>query len=498
MAGIKILVVEDNDMQSKLVSFLLQEAGHTVQIAASAEEALEVLRSFSPHLILMDLQLPGMDGLELTRVLRLAPVQATTAIIALTAYTDPSDLERAREAGCDGKISKPIDTATFARQVGHYMSLTTDVHAEPPCDSHDLLAEIRNNFLAEGLEQCSRILKDLRSDPGCSIEVIQRVLHRWTGLAGTLGFPEISDQARKIEPLLTSTSPACNEIERAIEIARRRFSNAARNRPKLPPELITGLTGVRIGLVNFSEEEAKRIRSAAQRDSVQVVIEQLKSESIEKQTGYGALVINECAFSAQADLHRPKLSTPAVFIGSRSSLQSLSKLPAHAYDFLIAPWDAEEVLIRVYRLTVKTAPSQPAAGSPNTKNSRPRILIVDDDPDLVAIVSETLRPFEMDCDIARNGEQALDAVHRRPPDAIILDVNLLDLDGFEVLKRLRRNLVTRGIPVLLLTARGQESDIARGFGSGADDYVVKPFKPLDLVKRVDNMISARRKPRLLR
>lgn len=84
----------------------------------------------------------------------------------------------------------------------------------------------------------------------------------------------------------------------------------------------------------------------------------------------------------------------------------------------------------------------------------------------------------MDCDIATNGEQALDAVHRFPPDAIILDVNMFDLDGFEVLKRLRRNLITKEIPVLLLTARGQESDIARGFGSSADDYGVKPFQTI--------------------
>jgi CheY-like chemotaxis protein len=95
-------------MQSKLVSFLLQEAGHTVQIAGSAEEALELLRSFSPDLILMDLELPGMDGLQLTRVLRFDPVRATTPIIALTAYTDPSDLERAREAGCNGRSSSPL------------------------------------------------------------------------------------------------------------------------------------------------------------------------------------------------------------------------------------------------------------------------------------------------------------------------------------------------------------------------------------------------------
>src|SRR5690349_17617790 len=138
MAGNPILVVEDNEMQSKLVSFLLQEAGHTVQAAACAEEALEMLRSFSPDLILMDLDLPGMDGLELTRTLRRDPAHSMRPIISLTAYTDPSDLEKAREAGCNGNISKPIDTETFTRQVRHYLNRTT-VPADIPCDCGDLL-----------------------------------------------------------------------------------------------------------------------------------------------------------------------------------------------------------------------------------------------------------------------------------------------------------------------------------------------------------------------
>ena len=494
MARTQILVVEDNEMQSKLVSFLLREAGYTVQTAASGEEAQEELRSFRPDLILMDLQLPGMDGLELTRVLRLDPVHCSTRIIALTAYTDPSDLERAAQAGCSGHISKPIDPETFARHVGHHLNHTTEIRGAVPCDSRDLLAEIRNTFLAEGLEQCSTILRDLESGPGCSVEAIQRVLHRWAGLGGTLGFPEISDQARRIEALLTPTSPENDKIAKAIETSRRRFVAAVRGKPKLPLDLITGLKDVRIGLVDFSEQEASRIRDAAQRANVQVVIEQLQSKSLEQQARYNVLVINECVVSAQADLNRLTVSVPAVFIGSRSSLQSLLKLPARAFDFLIAPWDAEEVLIRVYRLIVAAAPQQP--GSRDTQKRRPLVLIADDDPSIVDIVSETLRQFEMDCAIARSGKQALEAVHWYPPDAIVLDVNMLDLDGFEVLKRLRRNLVTREIPVLLLTARRHESDIARGFGDGADDYVVKPFKPLDLVKRVDKMLAGRVKPRI--
>ena len=493
MAGAPILVVEDNEVQSTLVRFLLEEAGHTVQTAESAEQAQEILHSFSPDLVLMDLQLPGMDGLELTRLLRLSPVHAATPIVALTSYTDASDLERAHEAGCNAHISKPIDTETFVHQVGRYLNHSAVAPANAPCDSRDLLSELRNTFLAEGLEQCTTILRDLQSGPGCTIEVIQRVLHRWAGLGGTLGFPEVSNQARRVEALLTQTELRNDEIERALETTLVRFRIATRNKPRLPLELITALSDVRIGLIHFSQEEADRIRAAAHHATIQVAIEQLKDHSIEDQAGYDALIINECAISTSAALPSPRLSVPAVFIGSRSSLESLSRLPVRGYDFLIAPWDAEEILMRAYRLIAKAPQHQPGPDLPAVSAKRPRVLIADDDPCIVATVFETLQQFEMDCDIARGGKQALLAATQCPPDAIILDVNMFDIDGFEVLNRLRRNLVTTSIPVLLLTARRQESDIARGFQLGANDYVVKPFKPIDLVKRVERMISASRK-----
>jgi two-component system cell cycle response regulator DivK len=502
MASAQILVVEDNEMQSKLVSFLLEEAGYSVLAAESAENALQLLQSFRPRpilpdLILMDLQLPGKDGLELTRELRRNPTFDATPIIALTAYSDPSELAKAREAGCNGDISKPIDTTTFARQVREYLGGPTEADTEATQDSCDLLTELRNNFLAEGLEQSGTILKELQSDPAAAIEALRRVAHRWAGLGGTLGFPEISSQAREVEAVLipgnTPGKPDCAEIAKAVETTRRRFGVAARNKPALPLEVITGLREVRIGLVDFSEEEANRIRSAANSAQVQVVIERMESNSIENQTACGALIVNECALSSQGVRDQPQWSVPAVFVGSRSSLLAFSRLPARAYDFLIAPWDAEEVLVRVYRLIANAAP-QPAGELPVMQKRRPRVLVADDDPAIVSIVSEVLRQSEMDCDVARSGKQALDAAHRHPPDAMVLDVNMLDLDGFEVLKSLRNNLVTKEIPVLLLTARRDKVDITEGFNSGADDYVVKPFKPLDLAGRVSKMISARRKP----
>jgi two-component system cell cycle response regulator DivK len=113
MPGESILVVDDNPANLKLARVLLASEGYEVRTAGDAEEALEVLTAFSPRLILMDLQLPGMDGLALTRQLKKDPKTRDIVIVALTAYGMKGDEERARAAGCDGYVVKPIDTRTL-------------------------------------------------------------------------------------------------------------------------------------------------------------------------------------------------------------------------------------------------------------------------------------------------------------------------------------------------------------------------------------------------
>jgi CheY-like chemotaxis protein len=113
MAGESILVVDDNAMNLKLARVLLTADGYVVETAADAEEALRVLDTFTPRLILLDIQLPGMDGLELTRRLRNDPRRRGITIVALTAYAMKGDEEKAFAAGCDGYLTKPIDPATL-------------------------------------------------------------------------------------------------------------------------------------------------------------------------------------------------------------------------------------------------------------------------------------------------------------------------------------------------------------------------------------------------
>jgi two-component system, cell cycle sensor histidine kinase and response regulator CckA len=113
VAGEPILIVDDNPTNLKLARVVLAGEGYDVRVAVDAEEALAMLDGFRPRLILMDLQLPGMDGLTLTRRLKGDPATSGVAILALTAYAMKGDEEKARRAGCDGYITKPIDTRTL-------------------------------------------------------------------------------------------------------------------------------------------------------------------------------------------------------------------------------------------------------------------------------------------------------------------------------------------------------------------------------------------------
>lgn len=122
MSSEPILVVDDNPTNLKLARTLLRTEGYDVRTAANADEALTVLETFRPRLILMDIQLPDMDGLTLTRRLKSEPATRSTVIVALTAYAMKGDEERALAAGCDGYLPKPIDTRTFPGAVARFLA----------------------------------------------------------------------------------------------------------------------------------------------------------------------------------------------------------------------------------------------------------------------------------------------------------------------------------------------------------------------------------------
>lgn len=117
----KILVVEDNPANMELVVFLLQSAGHSVLTAMDAEVGLTLARNQRPSLILMDIQLPGMSGLEATVLLKQDAATSAIPVIALTALAMKGDEERIRSAGCDGYVAKPIAYKNFLATVATHL-----------------------------------------------------------------------------------------------------------------------------------------------------------------------------------------------------------------------------------------------------------------------------------------------------------------------------------------------------------------------------------------
>ena len=129
--------------------------------------------------------------------------------------------------------------------------------------------------------------------------------------------------------------------------------------------------------------------------------------------------------------------------------------------------------------------------TPSGGRERPLVLVAEDDEDILALVVFRLEQANYDVACATNGAEALTLACERIPDLAILDVMMPKLDGYEVTRQIRAHDETRGMPVILLTARVQEADVTRGFEAGADDYIKKPFSPQELRARVQSILGRR-------
>jgi DNA-binding response OmpR family regulator len=129
--------------------------------------------------------------------------------------------------------------------------------------------------------------------------------------------------------------------------------------------------------------------------------------------------------------------------------------------------------------------------NPDSAGDQPVILAADDDEDILQLVAFRLGRSGYRVLQAHDGEEALALATEHVPDLAVLDVGMPKLDGFEVVRRLRAQESTSGMPVIMLTARAQDTDVEEGFNAGANDYLRKPFSPQELRARVQSMLARR-------
>jgi CheY-like chemotaxis protein len=195
----------------------------------------------------------------------------------------------------------------------------------------------------------------------------------------------------------------------------------------------------------------------------------------------GADVIVATAAAAAALV---SASQPLLIIVATQDMSRVASDTAMDHDFIIAPpLRGEEVVLRVAHLLSGT----PAKLRHAVVN--PIVVAVDDDPTTIAIVRAVVSQNGMTCHTASDGRQALETIRNVNPALVILDVNMPFLDGFEVLAAIRQHPATRTVPVAMLTSVQQEADVVRAFALGADDYVVKPFNPMELLARIKRLVK---------
>ena len=501
MAGESILIVDDTPVNLKLTRILLVNEGYKIMTAASGEEALELLRSYHPALVLADIQLPGIDGLELTRRIRQNEATRDIMVVALTAFAMKGDEQRAVDAGCDGYITKPIDTRTLGARIrGHLDRRLENTGAkaapaaatasEPAIPAADMLA-LRRQFLAEGQERARQLLLDM--DGEFNANDAAKAVHNWIGTGGLLGYMAISRQAREAEAVLLERPLENDRLREALTNLALAFNSPreAREGP-ISETIVQALAGKRVALVALPTPDSLRMCLALERtQGIPVFFQITEPPRSEALLDCDLIVVHvrpETMGSPWLDAATIPTARPVIFLGSRDHLLALDPVvQGLASEFLMDPWQPDEALVRLSLALSKDRTLAPRAAPLAGVAGKIRVVVVDDDPTVLALVRIALQNFGMECHMAADGPSALLTIRRQHPHAVVLDVNMPEMDGYAVLAAIRRE----GTPirVLLLTARQQEGDVLRGFALGADDYVVKPFSPMELVARLKRLLS---------
>ena len=366
----RVLVVDDNPVSLKITSGLIQAAGFGTDSAESAERALELMAERPPNLVVTGLRLPGMDGFALARAVKARTEWKSIPVILLTAAYSREEEAEAVKAGCECSIAKPVDVKLFPGMIALYLGAPAAMPAQAEARRMNNLpmGELRDEFLSGSAEECRRIIAGFGNAPDYA--AIRKALHRWAGVGGTLGFPDITAKARAVEALVANA-----------------------------PE---GWT------------------------------EDLK-------LGLGELLY----------------------------------LFTHAVPVEPPPLSGE--------------PDAPAAAA---LSKAPVILVADDDPLVRVAIMRSLESNGYRCRLAADGVMTFAVARAEPPDAIILDIDMPEMDGFQVLYSLRNVWATRFVPVLMLTASHSQTDVIRGGLLGASDYMTKPFDLDALVTRIDRLLAA--------
>ena len=280
MAGASIIIVDDNPVNLKLTRILLVNDGYRVITAPNADEALALLNSFPADLVVTDIDLDGVNGLELARRIKKDFPTRPALVLALTAKSSKDLSAQAIDAGCDGFLTRPVDAKSLKERIHQLLNGRDPV----PVSKEDLkaatgadLQALRTRFLAEGREKGRTIL--LQLEGRFDADEAQKVVHQWIGTGGLLGYTAISRLAREAEAVLMEKPLDSSQFRETMTNLVLAFSSPREARDEPSPESIReSLRGKTIALIGFPASEEERLKVTLERVDARAVA--FKSEQM--------------------------------------------------------------------------------------------------------------------------------------------------------------------------------------------------------------------------
>jgi len=504
----RILLADDNSVSRKVAVRMLTHLGYQVETVSNGPDALRAAERGLYDLIVLDTDLPEMDGYSVTRAIRILPQEAArrVPVIALISGSTNDDRELREAAGINDYIAKPLRVRAVAAVIGRWdnaggavpppMSIDRDVlHS---ClsvfgDQPTVLQELLDLFLGSTPPRLGEMWEALgRGDA----KAMRELAHGVRGSSAQVGATNMAQTCASIGTLVRSGSlQGVRELLDQLEldfgrarqdlqtIAReglneRREEQESRDRTALDLAALHGaLSGKR--LVAYTDREAG-IKLDEAFAGVGCRVEQISDPA---SAGNADLFFWEGNLDALGKLREGGLRVPVIVMARKPELALLERLPALDADFVGEPFNAEDLQLRACLSLNNAEESSQSNGA-----SLNRILVAEDDPLIARFLLSNLEGSGFQVTQVADGDAALEALGKEQFGLVVLDINMPKMDGYGVLSQMRLRTDTRSTPVLMLSSRVQEHDIVRAFDLGADDYVTKPFNPLELVSRIQRLL----------
>ena len=454
----RILIVEDNPTNVKVLVVSLGKEGIETVVARDGFEAVDMATESQPDLILLDVMMPGRDGFEVCRILKSQKATAAIPIIFLTAKSTAKDLAEAFSIGASDFVSKPFRIAEVLARVAVHLQISQDqrelTHRNRQLEQMSILVAESNVELAQrsridpltellnraAWEEAILLEQGRTSRHGSVYSIIMIDVDHFKSFNDSLGHPAGDDCLRQIAQSIQSTSRPTDAVGR------------------------------------YGGEEFVVLAPETDLD--------------------GALVAAERIRRAIENLNIPHLASP---VSERVTISlGVSAGPAGSWEDILKKADDALYLAKKNgrnRVWLDGAtPSAPQTKGPTSRATETldgaiTVLIVDDNPTNRTVLKGYVEREGYIARQAADGHAALTQVARKAPDIIFMDVMMPGMDGLECTRRLKANPETKNIPIIIVSARADSSDLVVALEAGADEYLTKPLRATEFSVRLRSVVE---------